>query len=465
MIYKLRLSGKQHQELKKHLLPADGREAAALLLCGQRAGERCHVLCAHELQLLPYDACDRRSSALVSWPSNLALPFINSAMKKGMALMKIHSHPGGYEGFSQIDDQSDTSFLSATHNMLEHNMTCHGSSIMLPDGRIFGRVMPIDSDFRRIDRVCVAEHDLHYWFAEKEYLLPDFVLRHAQAFGEGTISLLSRLSIAVVGCSGTGTPVIEQLVRLGVGHLVLIDPDYVEEKNLNRMYMTQMADAFARRRKVDVLKQRIDGIGVGTCVETYASDVANPTAVKAVAECDILFGCVDTVAGRDLLNRIASFYSIPYFDIGVGLTPRVGGGINQINGVVHYVQPGASSLLSRGLYTTTELRNEWLRKEDPNEFDRQKGEGYIEGVNENRPAVISVNTQMAALAVNDLLARLHPYRNDSNADYAAQHMVFHEGFIAKKAESEFAGCEVLSPYVGRGDVTPLLNRPNLSEGM
>ena len=43
------------------------------------------------------------------------------------------------------------------------------------------------------------------------------------------------MSIAVVGCSGTGSPVIEQLARLGVGRLVLVDPDRVEEKNLNRI--------------------------------------------------------------------------------------------------------------------------------------------------------------------------------------------------------------------------------------
>ena len=49
---------------------------------------------------------------------------------------------------------------------------------------------------------------------------------------------LQNLSVAVVGCSGTGSPVIEQLARLGVGRLLLVDPDVVKVKNLNRILNT-----------------------------------------------------------------------------------------------------------------------------------------------------------------------------------------------------------------------------------
>lgn len=49
--------------------------------------------------------------------------------------------------------------------------------------------------------------------------VPEFARRHAQIFGAGTVDCLRRLRIAVVGCSGTGTPLIEQFVRLGVGYL------------------------------------------------------------------------------------------------------------------------------------------------------------------------------------------------------------------------------------------------------
>ena len=51
------------------------------------------------------------------------------------------------------------------------------------------------------------------------------------------------MTVGVVGCSGTGNPVIEQLMRLGVGKLVVIDPDTVEFKNLDRILYTTVEDA------------------------------------------------------------------------------------------------------------------------------------------------------------------------------------------------------------------------------
>jgi tRNA A37 threonylcarbamoyladenosine dehydratase len=63
-----------------------------------------------------------------------------------------------------------------------------------------------------------------------------------QAFGEGTTRQLQRLRIAVAGASGTGSPVIEQLVRL-VGHLVLVDDDRVEHRNLNWITFATTDDA------------------------------------------------------------------------------------------------------------------------------------------------------------------------------------------------------------------------------
>ena len=42
-------------------------------------------------------------------------------------------------------------------------------------------------------------------------------------------------------------------------------------------------------------------------------------AVTEVAGCDILFGCTDGAEARHVLNRLATFYSIPYFDVGIRL--------------------------------------------------------------------------------------------------------------------------------------------------
>src|SRR5260370_23277695 len=116
-----------------------------------------------------------------------------------------------------------------------------------------------------------------------------FALRHAQAFGSGTTAILRRLSIAIVGCSGTGSIVAEQLARLGVGRLILVDPDVVEEKNLNRILNSGKEDAYLARPKVHVLASAIARMGLNQEVLPLAANLINPDVVPKVAERDIVF--------------------------------------------------------------------------------------------------------------------------------------------------------------------------------
>jgi hypothetical protein len=87
-------------------------------------------------------------------------------------------------------------------------------------------------------------------------------------------------------------------------------------------------------------------------------------------------------------------------------------------------------------------------------------EGYLRGVDEDRPAVVSVNTFFAALVVNEFLARLHPYRNQPNDRYAWVGINLSEMQFYR--EGETAPCQILQRHVGKGDVVPLLERPSLS---
>jgi hypothetical protein len=187
-------------------------------------------------------------------------------------------------------------------------------------------------------------------------------------------------------------------------------------------------------------------MGTGTKVIPIPRNLYSADIVKTVAGCDLLFGCMDSIDGRHLLNKIAVFYNIPYFDLGVKLIADKKGGVDQICGSVHYLQPDQSSLMSRGVYTSEKLSAESLQRTNPAEYEKRLKEKYIEGVQEDRPAVISVNMQLAAMAVNEFLARIHHFRDDGNK-------LFAQTRISK----------VLSRNVGRGDVFPLLDMPELSE--
>jgi hypothetical protein len=82
-------------------------------------------------------------------------------------------------------------------------------------------------------------------------------------------------------------------------------------------------------------------------------------------------------------------------------------------------------------------------------------------VAEDRPAVIQLNMLIASLAVNELLARLHPYRLDPNSEYAIHRISLSHGIFEHIEDGP--PCLALARHVGRGDVTPLLDWAELSE--
>jgi hypothetical protein len=127
---------------------------------------------------------------------------------------------------------------------------------------------------------------------------------------------------------------------------------------------------------------------------------------------------------------------------------------------VHYLVPGGSSLRSRGVYADEDLRAEYLRRTDPAFYEEQVRRGYIRGAKVESPAVISINTAAAGMAVNELLARLHPYRTKPNADFAIQKLLFSHGRTVTRPEGESDG--LLAPYVGRGDCVPMLMLPRIA---
>jgi hypothetical protein len=183
-------------------------------------------------------------------------------------------------------------------------------------------------------------------------------------------------------------------------------------------------------------------------------------AVRRVAECDVVFGCVDSAEGRNLANRIAAYYVIPYIDVGVKLVADGQGGVETVAGAVNYIRPGGASLLERGAITSEQIRAEETKRTDPTRFAELRKEKYIEGVNEERPAVISVNSLFASLAVNEFLARVHLFRNIANSEFAIVRGDLCEFTLYREPEESSNGH--LLKEIGLGDRDPLIGRPSLS---
>lgn len=463
MLVTLTMTENHHEMLMRHLFPDDGCEAVAIALCGRAAGEGIHRLLVRRLELVPYSSCSARRPDCVTWPTDLLVPLLAEAAKHDWAFVKFHGHRH-YDQFSIVDDESDRQLFPSIYSWTD-SAAPHASAIVMDDGRVFGRIVNEDGTFSDLSNVSVIGDDIRSYkkkrsSAHETPLVPEFGRRVAQTFGGGTYQRLRELRIAVIGCSGTGSPVIEQLARNCVGFLVLVDPDHVEEKNLNRIVNTTMQDALRNAAKVHVAERAVNAMGLGTTVRVYAKTLFDQAVIREISLCDIIFGCMDTIDGRFLLNKLASFYMIPYFDLGVKIEADGMGGVDQVCGTVHYLKPGGSSLMSRSLFSLEQVRAAGLQRNDPEQYKKLLSEGYIRGGNEDRPAVVQLNSLIASLAVSELLARVHPYRIDPNGDYAINRISLSHGIFDH--EPDGSPCPILSRHVGRGDVEPPLDWPELS---
>lgn len=440
-----------HQELKNHLHCGDGLEALAFALCGRLKNKGEDFLLVHKLYKISYSKCVR-SKNLVSWETIDVENLLEDALQKGLSIIKFHSHFVNGSDFSILDDKSDSSFFDSVYGWMDNELP-HASVIMYPDGSMKGRVIEKKLNFKPVNRFSViGDSIITFSKSNERTFIEEAFKRNSQTFGGKTVNALREMKIAVVGCSGTGSPLIEMLFRLGVGKLILIDPDVMGVENLNRIVGSTLADAESAKLKVDVLSENINRVAIGAEVIPFSCCLQESReVVNEVASCDFLFGCMDSVEGRHFLNLISTYYLVPLIDIGVKLVADGGGGINSIVGNIHYVSPGLKTLMERGVYTSEQLAAESLKRISPEEYKNRQI--YFENAEVESPAVISINTMCSSTAVNEMLGRVHPYRYSNNSKFSNTVINFTDwdfssypvGETMNKSHSENIGIGSLEP--------------------
>jgi len=460
MQFRLTLTARQHAELRAHLFPGDSLEAAAIALCGRATGRDRARLMVHSLHPIPYEQC-KRSPTNVTWRTDTLVPLLEKAGRRGLAILTIHSHPSGYPRFSGQDDIADRELFDSVYGWFGDDLP-HASGVMMPNGRMISRIVTPEGRLQDMPLVTCIGDDLQFWFAEVAVgEIPEQARRNVQAFGEGTYRTTRRLRFVVLGASGTGSLVIENLVRSHAGSVLPVDPDRVELRNLNRIPHTTVHDANAGIAKVLRLAEAAKAIGFDIEILPIQASLEDPVVIREVSVGDVVFGCMDTVDGRALLNRLATFYSLPYIDIGVRLDADGNGGIEQVCGAIHYFQPGRSSFFTRNVFSADDVFAAAMKRSDPEEYNKRLEQKYIRGVREDRPAVMPLNMIFAGLGVMELFARIHPYRDEPNAEYASQFFGLSQGIYHREREAQ--DCPSLVRYVGRGDCVPLLDMPDFTE--
>ncbi|MGA8274283.1 MAG: ThiF family adenylyltransferase [Candidatus Sulfotelmatobacter sp.] len=278
--------------------------------------------------------------------------------------------------------------------------------------------------------------------------LPNRFDRSVRAFGAEGQATLSSLTVGIIGLGGMGSIVAEQLAHLGVGKLLLLDPDVIEETNLNRVVGATRKDI--GRSKVEVAADAVLCINPDLEVKPIGGNVILTDDAHHILACDFLFCCTDSHGSRAVINQIAYQYVIPTIDLGVRVQVR-GGSVESVTGRVQMLAPGLPCLVCDELLDPEEVRRDLLTDE------ARTRDPYIVGAIEPQPAVISLNGTVASLGVTMMLSAV------AGLPVASRHqlVLFNKGVVRAAAGSPDPQCVVCSLRGGfaRGDTWPMAGRP------
>ena len=387
---------------------ADVESAGVLLARPVETDDGNLRLLGRAMHWVPDEAYLVRNDKALSIPSDGYIPALAAAESDKAVPIWLHTHPGSESSPIPSDHDEIVDQELSDLFRLRSESPLYGAMVVARTGGHFCFSGHIESEHRRsdIDRMWVTGRRFRLeqnWLHES--ILPsDQFDRHIRAFGGRIQEVLADMTVAVVGCGGTGSAVIEQLVRLGVRKFILLDPKALTKSNVTRVYGAFPEDIGSP--KVELSAAHVRRIAPDASVITSQSKITQERTARMLIDADLVFGCTDDNAGRLVLSRLASYFLTPVIDCGVLLSSDDSGRLLGIDGRVTLLAPGAACLVCRNRIDLQRAAAETL---PPEEHSRLANEGYAPALQGIEPAVVAFTTQVAAVAVGELLERLVHY--------------------------------------------------------
>ena len=321
MITTLVLPSEIADEIKHHArLPL--KSAAVLLARRAACGDDVRLL-ARSVHWVDPAAYIEQSERHMAIRSEGYVSALGRAEVDGAVPIWFHTHPGedGVPVPSRHDEKVDKEIADLFQ--LRSGSGFYGTLIASPrgDGFVFSGTLKHERDgVSAIDRIWTVGDR---WRLTPSYSAarsaPNTMFdRHVRAFGPEIQTVLGDLRVAIVGAGGTGSAVAEQLVRLGVRHLLLVDADDLSASNVTRVYGSTPQDV--GRPKIDVLRDHLQIIAPDLDCRIIGRMATLKPVAQALAASDLVFGCTDDNAGRLVLSRLSTYFLLPVVDVGVLLS-------------------------------------------------------------------------------------------------------------------------------------------------
>jgi len=393
--------------LTQHLFPGDHDEHGGVIVAGLAKTESGYKLLAREF--FPADEPNSYGSSRFGYKA-LQATFIHRCIvhcrDRRLVYIAVHNHGGeGSVAFSQVDlsshERGYPSLLDIASGMpvgaLVVAVGAMEVDIWFPEGRR-SALLRAEVIGERVDRIYPSRVSQSTNAREEHYD------RQVRFLGTPGQQLLKDATVGIVGLGGIGSLVNEYLARLGVGQLLLCDPDRLEPSNFSRVVGATPADLQANKRrspkagtlKVDIARRIALDANPEISIVAIPDDFARDHVARRFLDCDFIFLAADSMRSRLIFNAIVHQYFIPGVQLGTKIT--VGERSGELEGafsVVRRVTPGVGCLLCNQLIDSYKLAQEW--KTD----DERKRQQY--GTSTPNPSVITMNAVAAAHAVNDFL--------------------------------------------------------------
>ena len=134
--------------------------------------------------------------------------------------------------------------------------------------------------------------------------------RNIPALTEEECLALQKKRVLVVGCGGLGGHIIDQLSRIGVGFLRVVDGDAFDESNLNRQLLSRVP--LLGISKAKVAAEHIGQVNPAVQVESVAAFMTEDNVHALVAGCDVVIDALDNIPSRRILCAACEAANIPY---------------------------------------------------------------------------------------------------------------------------------------------------------
>ena len=350
------IASSDHDRLMAHLFPGDHDEHGAVLYAGV-------AVCGSALRLaVQHVECaefGRDYTAGKFGYRALNPTFIHRQIVRcrdlRLAYLAVHNHHSDrHVGFSRIDIESHERGYPALRDIgrgvpvgaLVFGRRSVAADIWLPDGtrRVLGTYRVIGPTIKR--------------FYSSPRAASDFTPSHdrqVRMFGTAGQALLRTSKVAVVGLGGVGSLVAEYLTRLGVGHLVLIDPDRIECTNLSRVVGATASDVETGQFKTQIAVRHAREVTNDAVLDAIPEDVAKSSIAEVLRDCDFIFLAADSMRARLLVNALTHQYLIPAIQIGAKIRANTSGSLEDAMSAVRHLRPRYGCLWCNGFIDPTQL--------------------------------------------------------------------------------------------------------------